>query len=368
MNNSINNPLVYDNGWGYSFGSVFEIKSNGYLTPVTATYSDSISTIIIYALDDNDNPIDGAKITLKVSSGWDNWGYTDNEGKCTFIVGDGRTYYARIDSDIGGNPANPNSVLEVVSNSINGQTYTYSFNAPGVMPEVIFTEIAVPDDDIDDYLIEIDFSVPDQIICGAIIMDDLDYTDFYNGIEEEGFINLFMADHSNFTLYEVGDPFETFNVFSNAANGFIEFDIPIDSDWYAFFDNGNHLNNPQQLTASISLYSYSSNEAEDHGITSSPISLKQNYPNPFNPSTTISFSVTQTSSFVTLDIYNLKGQKVKTLECINRVNAKTTESFSHHSVIWNGTDDSGKPVSSGIYFYKLNSSKISIIKKMILLR
>ncbi|MCD4796393.1 MAG: transglutaminase domain-containing protein, partial [Candidatus Cloacimonetes bacterium] len=268
VNNSINNPLVYDNGWGWSFASVFEIKSNGYLTPVTATYSDSISTIIIYALDCNGVPIDGAKITLKVSSGWDNWGYTDNEGKCTFIVGYGRTYYARIDCGLGGNPANPNSVVEIVSNSINGQTYTYSFNAPGVMPEVIFTEIAVPVDDIDDYYLEIDYSVPDQIISGAIIMDDLDNTDFYNSIEEEGSVNFFMADHSNFTLYEAGDPFETFNVFSNAANGFIEFDIPVDSDWYAFFDNGNHLNNPQHLTASISLYSYSSNEAEDPEIIS----------------------------------------------------------------------------------------------------
>jgi len=91
--------------------------------------------------------------------------------------------------------------------------------------------------------------------------------------------------------------------------------------------------------------------------------LLQNYPNPFNPSTTISFSVTQTSSFVTLDIFNLKGQKVKTL-----VNEKLDSGF--HSYTWYGNDNSGKKVSSGIYFYRLKTGngKFSSTKKMILMK
>ncbi|MCK4653188.1 MAG: transglutaminase domain-containing protein, partial [Candidatus Cloacimonetes bacterium] len=113
VNNSINDPLVYESGNPHRFASVFEIKSNGYLTPVTATYSEETATIIIYALDNNGDPIDGAKITLKVP-GWDNWGYTDNEGKYTFIVGEGRTYYARMDSEIGNDPINTSQVYEIV--------------------------------------------------------------------------------------------------------------------------------------------------------------------------------------------------------------------------------------------------------------
>ena len=85
------------------------------------------------------------------------------------------------------------------------------------------------------------------------------------------------------------------------------------------------------------------------------------YPNPFNPETTISFSVTQTSSFVTLDILNIKGQKVKTL-----VNDKLET--GKHTAVWNGTDENNKPVSSGIYFYKLKSGKFSETKKCILLK
>ena len=86
-----------------------------------------------------------------------------------------------------------------------------------------------------------------------------------------------------------------------------------------------------------------------------------NYPNPFNPTTTISFSVTQTSSFVTLDIYNIKGQKVKQL-------VSDQLSAGQHSVIWQGIDDNNKPVSSGIYFYKLKTGDFEKTKKMILMK
>ncbi|HHE37821.1 MAG TPA: T9SS type A sorting domain-containing protein, partial [Candidatus Cloacimonetes bacterium] len=85
--------------------------------------------------------------------------------------------------------------------------------------------------------------------------------------------------------------------------------------------------------------------------------------------TTISFSVTQTSRFVTLDIYNIKGQKVKTLdilECCNRVAAASTQLM--HSIDWNGKDEFGNPVNSGVYFYKLKCGKYSATKKMILIR
>jgi hypothetical protein len=86
-----------------------------------------------------------------------------------------------------------------------------------------------------------------------------------------------------------------------------------------------------------------------------------NYPNPFNPTTTISFSTTENTESTKLMIYNIKGQKVKTL--INQALPA-----GEHSVNWDGTDDSRKPVSSGIYFYKLKSGKFCETKKCILLK
>ncbi|MCK4339049.1 MAG: T9SS type A sorting domain-containing protein [Candidatus Cloacimonetes bacterium] len=87
-----------------------------------------------------------------------------------------------------------------------------------------------------------------------------------------------------------------------------------------------------------------------------------NFPNPFNTETTISFNLTAEDAENTeLVIYNVKGQKVKTLISYQL-------SAGNHSVVWNGTDDNGNPVSSGIYFYKLSTKDKTFIKKMILMR
>ncbi|MCF7794580.1 MAG: T9SS type A sorting domain-containing protein [Candidatus Cloacimonetes bacterium] len=89
--------------------------------------------------------------------------------------------------------------------------------------------------------------------------------------------------------------------------------------------------------------------------------LNGNYPNPFNPTTTINYSVAQTSSFVTLEIFNIKGQRVKQL-----VNEQLAA--GQHSVVWNGKDDNGKQVSTGIYFYKMKSGNYHKSRKMLLLK
>ena len=85
-----------------------------------------------------------------------------------------------------------------------------------------------------------------------------------------------------------------------------------------------------------------------------------NYPNPFNPSTTIHFDATNLHELSRIEIYNLKGQKAKQL-------VSDQLSVGQHSVVWNGTDENDQPVSSGIYFYKLNTNN-SPVKKMLLMK
>jgi hypothetical protein len=92
-----------------------------------------------------------------------------------------------------------------------------------------------------------------------------------------------------------------------------------------------------------------------------PLTLSlQNYPNPFNPLTKISYSLPADTN-VQLHIYNVKGQKVKTL-----VNDK--KQAGHHAVEWNSTDDSGRAVSSGVYFYRLLTDEKELVNKMMLLK
>lgn len=94
-----------------------------------------------------------------------------------------------------------------------------------------------------------------------------------------------------------------------------------------------------------------------------PIMEVRNYPNPFRSETTIYFNVTQTSPFVTLDIFNLKGQKIKSLECNNCDIAASTRLM--HSITWSGKNDSGKQVSPGIYLLKIKTGNYQTIKKML---
>ncbi|MCD6176772.1 MAG: T9SS type A sorting domain-containing protein, partial [Candidatus Cloacimonetes bacterium] len=88
--------------------------------------------------------------------------------------------------------------------------------------------------------------------------------------------------------------------------------------------------------------------------------LTGNYPNPFNPTTKISFSLKE-AGHVSIDIYNMRGQLVKTL-----VNAELDRDF--HEILWNGKDNSGKNTSSGVYFYKMKASNYTATKKMILMK
>ena len=101
-------------------------------------------------------------------------------------------------------------------------------------------------------------------------------------------------------------------------------------------------------------------DQDEDVINIKPIALKQNYPNPFNPSTSIDFSLQQ-SGQIELIVYNLKGQKVKTL-------ANDTFEKGDHQIIWNGIDDQGNAVSSGMYFYKLKSESYSVARKMLLMK
>ncbi len=87
--------------------------------------------------------------------------------------------------------------------------------------------------------------------------------------------------------------------------------------------------------------------------------LFQNNPNPFNPETTLHFDLAENNTPVTLNIYNLKGQLIRRL-------VSGVLSSGKHSVVWNGLDDRGKEVSSGVYLYRLNTPNYQQTRKMLL--
>lgn len=90
--------------------------------------------------------------------------------------------------------------------------------------------------------------------------------------------------------------------------------------------------------------------------------LHQNYPNPFNAATTIEYELAKREQFVTIEIFNFRGQNIRTLVNETSIPAGT------YSVQWDGTTDDGNLVGSGLYLYKITTGKFSTIKKALLLK
>ncbi|MGB2696781.1 MAG: T9SS type A sorting domain-containing protein, partial [Candidatus Zixiibacteriota bacterium] len=88
--------------------------------------------------------------------------------------------------------------------------------------------------------------------------------------------------------------------------------------------------------------------------------LYQNYPNPFNPSTKIEFSMSEGAQ-VRLGIYDITGRRVKKL-------LDEALPSGHWSIVWNGEDDKGMEVASGVYFYRLKTYQYTQTRKMVIVR
>lgn len=119
-------------------------------------------------------------------------------------------------------------------------------------------------------------------------------------------------------------------------------------------------NDPDAAVVNIPLSVQAGSGIDDEHLIPVATTLDKNFPNPFNPTTTIRFA-TKNAGNVKINIYNLKGQLVRSL--LN----ETKEAGFHH-VVWNGKDDRGQTVSSGIYLYRMDTNGYSATQKMMLMK
>ncbi len=113
------------------------------------------------------------------------------------------------------------------------------------------------------------------------------------------------------------------------------------------------------MDENLAVEQYVTNVNENRFTLPAEFSLAQNYPNPFNSQTVIEYELDK-PAFVFMTIYNLLGQKMRTL-----INGYFTT--GKHSVVWDGTNDNGLPCSSGIYTYQIRVGNRSIMRKMVLI-
>ncbi|MEW6412731.1 MAG: M28 family peptidase [Candidatus Zixiibacteriota bacterium] len=136
---------------------------------------------------------------------------------------------------------------------------------------------------------------------------------------------------------------------------YVFFDIPLSA-----FDRTTAITVLRQAIADVTGGSTSVEDFTDLNVIPSSYALSQNYPNPFNPTTRISYSVPR-RAHVTLEVYNILGQKVTTL-------VDESKAAGNYTISWDGSDERGGKVATGIYFYKLQAGDFIDSKKMLLLK
>ena len=131
-------------------------------------------------------------------------------------------------------------------------------------------------------------------------------------------------------------------------------------DWTVHVTDGIDTVEADNAPFSITIDGADALSAYLEGLIPDEFSLHQNYPNPFNPVTTLRYDLPE-ADLVSITIYDMLGREVKTL--INQ-----TQEAGYRSVIWDATNDYGKPVSAGIYLYQIHAGEYISTKKMVLLK
>lgn len=115
-----------------------------------------------------------------------------------------------------------------------------------------------------------------------------------------------------------------------------------------------------KITTDIPTITFIDEDFKGNNLIPSDYSLEQNYPNPFNPQTRIRYSLPE-AGFIAVRVYSVDGEMIK--ELVN-----TNKRAGNYEVVWDGTNNYGMKVSSGIYFYQLVTDKFIQTKKLVLLK
>lgn len=182
-----------------------------------------------------------------------------------------------------------------------------------------------------DYRLQIECAAPDNVLRRGIVMVD---------------------------GRDLGDPVVTAGGHSRSAELTVPGDLLADGRLQVEIVNAG---GPDVSVSQIWLYE------RGRGIVATPaapvadgFALEQNYPNPFNPETRIAFRLPEDAD-VRLEIYTVLGQRIRSLTAGYR-------QAGTHEIVWNGRDDAGRQVASGMYLYRLQAGEHSAVRRMLLLR
>ena len=354
VNTFIDNPGGYEN-WGWDVAATFNWRGDSYIWDATEKYT-AVCTLNVIVTDNYGVPVDGAKIKIK-SNPCVAWGctagWTDYNGHKQFYLGDNRTYTAQVTSSIGNYPAT--GMETVITNGGVGIFYNWNVVLPGTLPAIDISPDTTPPNPDDDYRIVLAYDLPGEILYGS----NFDDNNTFSQPTGNGHINFFICDEENFNNYTTNQGFQAFEIFQGSSGNTIDFVLPGPDSWYAVFSNEDNLVLTQELHVMAYLYENTGTAIPEQDEIASKVILYPNYPNPFSHSTEIGYHL-PVSGNVVLKVYDMHGQEVRTL--VNR-----NQPAGEHSVVWDGTTDTGDPAGSGIYFCILHIDNKPVLTKKIML-
>lgn len=356
----INDPRVYDPGWGWDIASVFDWRGDGYTWNVTERYTD-VCTLTVSVVDAVGNPVDGACIVLD-SDGVPGprclADYTSSTGVRQYLFGDSRLLKAKVMSPIGNYP--PTGYYTISVSTVTGQHYTMEVSLSGEIIDLDMSPATPPGSPTDDYLMVVEIEVPEETVYGT----NLDDSDVFSESEPPGNVDFFICDEANYVAYEASSPFEAYEISEDTSGVDTDFTIPTDEQYHAVISNESSLFVTQRVNVSIKLYE------DQTGIAGGPeaagpsgVYLHRTWPNPFSVSTSISYTVSGLhAADVTIEVYDMHGRVVRRL-------TDELQMPGSHFVTWDGTDGSGVDLPPGVYFCRgMADGGGSSTTRMVLLR
>ncbi|TKJ42545.1 hypothetical protein CEE37_02325 [candidate division LCP-89 bacterium B3_LCP] len=358
---SVNTPLMYENSWGKTLSAVFNWRGDGFNWNVTDRYSEEFCTLNVSVYDSAGKPADGYSITVESDALWGGsfyatWAVTNSQGVASIILGDDQSFMLRLDGPLGGYPS-VGGLVSVITGSQAGAAYNWEHTMSSASPNLGVMQMIEPPNPDDDYMMEITFDCEYESTYG-MFYDNNEFTEKLT----PGYVDFFFADEENYNAYcgfqqaWVGGPFE------NSSSGEFDFVIPTSEEWYGVFSAREESITCPMVSGTVNIYRSLPTSVSCEDYPTQPLSFDINgvFPNPFNNETVISFSL-PSSERIRIAIYNLLGQEVATL---------TDQIYAGgmYNVRWDGRNDLGHMITSGIYLVRMNSEHNQAIQKICYMR
>lgn len=253
---TIDDPMMYERGWGKTISTVWNVRGDGYSWTVTERYSDH-ATLTITVLDRDGLPVDGAVVDLLTENFYNSQvktttasSSTSFDGNVSFTIGDGRNYWIRADGgSLGSTPVAPLPPRQIISDSVAGENYEHTISLPMAAGRLRASEKQAIGS-VKDVMLRIGVEVTSHTTIGSSSVSGGPYQENGTG----GDIDIFILDSDQQGQFQRGLPFDAYNISMRGSIVTIQFAFPEEGEHYLYLSNGYAQSTYKTVNVTMSLF------------------------------------------------------------------------------------------------------------------